>query len=115
MKDEKLDAAAVALADARMASKNLAYMVPGGIAFTEQVSRLMGALKSLDDLGVFHEVDERTDYEEPADTLARLAGPLCVPAQPERGPGEGVVYGQLPNRRTGGGSVTDVMFGRLSK
>ncbi|MFD0209147.1 hypothetical protein ACFVH9_08415 [Streptomyces hirsutus] len=64
------------------------------------------------------------DDEQTKALFARHGSPVeppadegCEPADGERGPGEGVVYGQLPGAggRGPSRSATDVMLGRLDR
>lgn len=74
------------------------------------------AVDLLDNEGFFAAIDEAGEC---GDTSAPLPEPPCdldkpCPVHEERGPGEGVVYGQLPNHKSGP-SVADVMFGKLPR
>jgi hypothetical protein len=119
--NKKMDELAGELALARIAAQQIALIGSGDVSAV----RLMTAFNALDNNGAFAKIDEHTGYAAPEDVIKkkiRSAAPKTDETydavrelrDTERGPGEGLVYGKLPNNPPGP-SVADVMFGRLPR
>lgn len=70
------------LASARTGCAKIRRSEPGSDAYHEGVAHLYQAFKALDDLGVFHRIDEATGYEPAEDTLERHAFAKRPPLDP---------------------------------